>query len=246
MGALRVFAVAVCLDIGMAAAADLSSQCSAPEPVRDARSEQWNDSGQTQYRDYFKALLQLAQRHRGRQLGSCCNLLQPPGAQVVCPLLSVLAGKRGGQTATPSSALTREQAEWLWRWDALLLRHPDPLVSASFPSGVAAHYIDQLSVRAETSGEALAKLLVLHGYADGQYSEYISDKLMKIFRRSPKFIAANWPILREHRKSIEQMLQLYPDEVADLRVKFKRACKSPARLDCSELLAMLEPEGGRR
>ncbi len=223
-----------------AACADQSA-CSLPTTSPSA------DKGAMEkaYRDYFGTLLALAEKNDLPGLEKCCaSAAQPVVTRSVCSLLTYIGGKNGDPkrflSDTPQES---DEVKWLWKWDALLLRQPGQKITARFPSGIAAFYIDQLYLLIDTEpAMALDRLLKIDRYADGEYGQYIADKLLALFKGRPQLVVAHWPQIRPYKSSVTRMAELYPDEIPQLRKQLGAICTPvTAKESCTEILDILNP-----
>ena len=197
------------------------------------------------HRDYFATLLTLAEKNDLPGLEKCCaSAAQPVVARPVCSLLTYIGGKKQNPkrflSDTPQK---RVEVNWLWRWDALLLRLPSQKITTQFPSGIAASYIDQLYLLIDAEpAVALDRLLKIDHYADGEYGQYIADKLLALFTERPQLVVAHWLQIRPYKSSIKRMAELYADELPQLRGLFGAICKgATTKESCTEILDILKP-----
>lgn len=199
------------------------------------------------YRDYFAVLLTLAEKNDLPGLEKCCTTAaQPVVTRSVCSLLTYIGGKKENPkrflSDTPQNG---DEVKWLWKWDALLLRQPSQKITTQFPGGIAAFYIDQLYLLIDAEpAMALDRLLKIDRYADGEYGQYIADKLLVLFKGRPQLVVAHWLQIQPYRSSVKRMAELYADELPQLRDKFGKICATASLKEkeaCTEVLQDLKP-----
>lgn len=201
------------------------SWCTASPTVDDAK-----------YVAKFEELQSLLAQKNVHALKQSCSGADH-AVQLACSLLIYLGEhKQDAKSFVSHSPHTKEQAEWLWRWDAILLRHLADKTQGLFPSGFAGRYIDEIALLVNFGEPALDELLTLDGYADGVYAEYIADKLILILRDQPEIVYNNWLNIRSHATSLQGALELYPEDTPFVKRSFDRLCAQDRRAPkCKEI-----------
>ena len=197
------------------------------------------DQREAAYRSFVDRVMDLADKRDMNAVKSCCatagmrSITAPP-----CSLAKYTAGEKQDAKSFVSEVPLRKNAiDWLWRWDALIQRTGG---APRYPDGFAAAYLDQLFALTDKQPLALKRIFTIYRYADGEYAEYIADKLVTLMEHEPDLVLSRWPDVSANQRLVQRALDLDADRRRDLQTVYRRACDRPgAPASCREVMKLL-------
>jgi hypothetical protein len=87
-------------------------------------------------------------------------------------------------------------------------------------------FVDSI-VEVVRSGNATAldRLFCINESSDGEFAEYVADKILDVFETQPEFILTHWDIVARHEKKIGFESTDIEDKRGALQSKYARLCK---------------------
>lgn len=168
--------------------------------------------------------------------------------RIPCGLLMYLSEERRNPLMLLGTLPQRRgDAAWIWRWDVMLIRGGGRAKDL-FPSGFAVRLVDEVANLVGDHPEVvLDGLLQLYGFADGEYAEYLADKLFAIIGEYPEHVYRNWTTVSRHREAVNSIARVYyADELALVRDKYVALCRHKEKDEpCQEILHMLAGGDGK-
>jgi hypothetical protein len=219
-----------------------SAACRVPATIEHAHADAGpvakNDEDR-QLRNFFDRIDQLAAHHDAEQVRKCCASAGTPRATApVCSFGAYVASGSKAESLLSAAPKGKDQVEWLWHWDAVVQRTG----GSRFADGFAAAYVDALlDTTDKAPGEALDRLFEIYRYADGEYAEYIGDRLVKLFEARPDAVLAGWSSVKRNRQLVERALDLYPERRNAVASVYQRHCSAGRGPPCGEALDVFAP-----
>jgi hypothetical protein len=191
-------------------------------------------------REFFDEINKLALQHDAQEIKACCASAAMPAATTsICSFAAYIASGKKPRVLLESAPHGKEQVQWLWRWDAAVQRTGP----SDFPDGFAGAYVDALFHAADSApSDGFRRIFGLYQHADGEYAEYIADRLVKLFEARPRTVLAGWPVVKKNEHLVERALELYPERQSAIASVYRKQCVQDRRKSCAEALKVFSPE----
>ncbi|MBI4832113.1 MAG: hypothetical protein HY801_11310 [Candidatus Lindowbacteria bacterium] len=87
-------------------------------------------------------------------------------------------------------------------------------------------------------------LLRITTFADGEYGEYMEDKVLQLFTDHPNVILENWQAVRKYRASFGFETTSFPTEADNITENYQQICRksSYGSWTCREIIDFLKQE----
>lgn len=197
-----------------------------------------NKSEDEKYISGFMKFEGLLAQKNIKALKTECSSCKPE-YNTICTLLLYLAqDKKLAQLFLSKTPKTKEGVNWLWQWDAMIARKSDGKTDKFFSSGFAARYIDEIYLLVEEFPEiALERLLLLYQYANGEYAEYLDDKLQLLFKDDPDLLFLQWQKINKFKKNLKVIIDgIDPKEILPLKNSVDNLCHNEQKSQrCKEI-----------
>lgn len=157
----------------------------------------------TKYRQLFADILRSGDKARFKQCPLCEGGLvrQDDYLGLACGLATFRKGHKL-EKFIKGVPKTKAKADSLWDMDAIVLGGQEGRKPKDIPPSFVNEYLDAVFEGASKgSVEALTRLFELAQWSDGEYAEYLTELIGRLFAHNLKVIVKNWPTIGPLAKS---------------------------------------------